>query len=237
MTVDGSVDSAPSTMPLGDEVAVAAAFAVGRGRRVADRRLPDRVQGLGWMPAVGAGVGLLAAVSAAAIGTIAPAPAAALAAVVVLRLAGGGAAGVLKEVVAGLVEWLAVLTLAPTARGVALVAAPMLARWASVVQCYGGRALPEATGLATLAGRARFREFAIASVTTLGTTLVVLDAVGLAVAVACALVTLGIRLVAYRRRGGIDDGTMNATSALVETSALVLLAFFGSLLGVAAGRR
>jgi cobalamin synthase len=217
-------------MPFGDEVAVAAAFAVGRGWRVADRRPPDRVQGLAWMPAVGAGIGLLAAVAAMAIGAIAPAPVAALAAVVVLRLAGGGTAGVPTEVAAGLVEWLALLTLAPTAGSVALVTAPMLARWASVVQCYGGRALPEATGLAALAGRARFREFAIASVTALGTTLVVLDAVGLAVAVACALVTLGVRLVAYRRRGGIDDGAMNATSALVETSALVLLAFVGSLL-------
>ena len=107
----------------------------------------------------------------------------------------------------------------------------MLARWASVVQCYGGTALAGTTGLAALAGRARFREFAIASVTALGTTLAVLDAVGLAIAVACALVTLGVRLVAYRRRGGIDDAAMSATSALVETSALVLLAWVGSLLG------
>jgi hypothetical protein len=231
LTVDGAVDSAPSTMPLGDEVAVAAAFAVGRDRWVADRGLPDRVQGLAWMPAVGAAVGVLAALAAAAIGAIAPVPAAALAAVLVLRAAGGGAAGVPNEVAAGLVEWLAIVSLAPAPRNVALVAAPMLARWASVVQCYGGTARPGATGLAALAGRARFREFAIASVTALGTALVALDAVGLAVAVACALVTLGVRLVAYRRRGGIDDGAMNATSALVETSALVVLALVGSLLG------
>jgi hypothetical protein len=216
-------------MPLADELAVAAAFAVGRGERVAHRALPDRVLGLAWMPIVAIALGLTAAVTAGAVGAIASPPVAALAAVAVLRLAGGRAG--LHQVLVGLVEWLALLTLAPAARTVALVVAPMLARWASVVQCYGGTALPQATGLAALAGRARFREFAIASVTALGAMLAVLDAVGLAVVVACALVTLAVRLVAYRTRGGIDDGAMNATSALVETSALVLLALVGSLLG------
>src|SRR5689334_1374758 len=129
-------------MAFRDELAVAAAFAVGRGPRVADRSMPDRVQGLAWMPAVGALVGLAAALVAAAAGAIASAPVAALGAVAVLRWAGGGAAGALVEIVAGLVQWLAVLTLAPAARTVALVAAPMLACWASVVQCYGGTALP-----------------------------------------------------------------------------------------------
>jgi cobalamin synthase len=217
-------------MSLGDEIAVAAAFAVGRDRRVAGRTLSDRVQGLAWLPAVGAGVGLAAALAATVAGTIAPAWAAALAAVLVLRLAGGASAAEPREIVAGLVQWLALVTLAPAARSVALVVAPMLGRWAGVVQCYGGTALPQATGMAALAGRARFREFAIASVMALGTALAALDAVGLAVAVACALITLGVRRVAYRRRGGIDDGAMNATSALVETSALVMLASFGVLL-------
>jgi hypothetical protein len=218
-------------MPFGDEVAVAAAFAVGRDRLVVGRTLADRVQGLAWMPVVGAGVGLMAALVAAVVGAIAPAWAAALAGAVVLRLAGGAPAAGPQAIVAGLVEWLALVVLAPPARSVALVGAAMLARWASVVQCYGGTALPEATGLAALAGRARFREFAVASVTALGTALAVLDAVGLAVAVACALVTLGVRAVAYRRRGGIDDGAMNATSALVETSALGSLALLGVLFG------
>jgi hypothetical protein len=217
-------------MSLGDEVAVAAAFAVGRDRGVADRPLAMRVQALAWLPLVGAGVGLGAALTTVAAGLVLPAPAAALGGVLVLRLAGGAARGA-PDVGVGLAEWLALMMLAPAARSVALVAAAMLARWASVVQCYGGVARPEASGLAALAGRARFREFAIASVTALGATLATLDAVGLAVAVACALVTVGVRHVAYRRRGGIDDGAMNATSALVETSALVLLALVGRLLG------
>jgi hypothetical protein len=218
-------------MSLGDEVAVAAAFAVGRDREVADRPLATRVQALAWLPVAGAGVGLVAALTTVAAGFVLPAPASALGGVLVLRLAGGGAARGARDVGVGLAEWLALVMLAPAARSVALVAAAMLARWASVVQCYGGVPRPEASGLAALAGRARFREFAIASVTALGATLATLDAVGLAVAVACALVTVGVRHVAYRRRGGIDDGAMNATSALVETSALVLLALVGRAIG------
>jgi len=107
----------------------------------------------------------------------------------------------------------------------------MLARWAVVVQCYGGLPRPGALAPASLAGRVQFREFAIASVTALGTSLVVLDAVGLAVAAVSAAVTMVLRVAAYRRGGGIGDGTLNVTSALADTSALLLLLWIGSVLG------
>jgi hypothetical protein len=123
------------------------------------------------------------------------------------------------------------LSLTPAARLLALVLAPMLARWAVVVQCYGGRAAPDAAGIAALAGCARFREFAIASVTALATTLVLLDAVGLAIAVACALATLAIRVLAYRRAAGLGDDALEATATVVETLVILLLSSIGSVLG------
>ena len=67
--------------------------------------------------------------------------------------------------------------------------------------------------------------------TALGTTLILLDAVGLAIAVACILATLAIRVLAYRRAGGLGDGALEATIAVVETLALLLLSSIGSLLG------
>ncbi len=218
-------------MPFGDELAVAVALAVGGTRGVADRAVADRVAALAWLPALGAAVGLVAALAVWGVGIFAPPWLAAASGVVVLRAAGAESERGWRALFVGLAQCAAVLAVAPPARGIALVLAAMLGRWASVVQCYGGVGLPGTRGIAALAGRARFREFAIASVTALGATLAALDAVGLGVAVACALLTVGLRLVAYRRRGGIDDGIMNATSALVETSALVLLALIGTVLG------
>ena len=132
---------------------------------------------------------------------------------------------------AAAVDLVAIARLAPGARTLALLLAPMLARWAVVVRCYGGAPRAAEGGLAGLVGRARFREFGIASDVALGVSLAVLDAVGLVVAVASALVTLAVRVVAYRRSGGLSAGALNATSALVETSALVLLSWIGALLG------
>jgi len=133
--------------------------------------------------------------------------------------------------VAALVSAAALAGMAPPARTLALVVAPMLARWAAVVQCYGGLPRPGATGMALLAGRARFREFGIASVTALGTTLILLDAVGLAIGVASILAIIAIRMLAYRRAGGLGNGALEATIAIVETLTILLLASIGSVLG------
>jgi cobalamin synthase len=189
----------------------------------------ERVEALAWLPLVGLAIGGLAALAAA---TVAGGPVAAVMGALVLGMARGEGAGRPLGLIASGLQAAALVTAPGAARTTALVAAPMLARWACVVQCYGGTPARDASGLAALAGRARFREFAIASVTALGVMLGLLDAVGLAVVVACALLTLTIRVVAHRRAGGLDGGALNATSALVETSALVLLTWIGSLLGV-----
>src|SRR5690242_19780907 len=218
-------------MPILEELSAAATFGRGRADPEVDALpLVARIRALAWMPIVGAMFGAGAAY-VAWLARDSTAPMVAFWAVLALRIVARSALRVSSALVVGLVQWLAVAMLAPSARSIALVTAPMLARWAVVVQCYGGAPAAGATGLATLAGRARFREFAIASVIALGTMLAALDAVGLAIAVACALVTLGVRTVAYRRRGGIDAAALNATSALVETSALVLFAIVGVWLG------
>jgi hypothetical protein len=197
-------------MDLASELRTAGALALGRVASVADRPATERVAGLAWLPVAGLVVGLVAASAAAVATRLAPAAGAVAGAAVLAVALGPPRRPALRLAVAG-VELGALLAMTPAARAIALVVAPMLARWAAVVQCYGGVAAPGAAGLAALAGRARFREFGIASVTALGTS--------------------AIRVLAYRRHAGIDDDALNATSALVETSALVLLASIGVLLG------
>ena len=218
-------------MEIARALGTAVAFVLGRDARVADRSLATRVESLAWLPLVGAFVGALAALAAAAGAATGTRVAGAFAAVVVLRLVVRPQRYGVVWAAAMMIELVAVAALLPTARTVTIVVAAMLARWACVVQCYGGAPAREASGLAALAGRTGFREFGIASVTTLGTALVFLDAVGLAVAVTCAAVTLAVRTAVYARRGGIDAAAIDATSALVETSALVVLAMIGVVMG------
>jgi cobalamin synthase len=100
----------------------------------------------------------------------------------------------------------------------------MLGRWAIIVQCYGG--VPNtARGLAAdLVGRARLREFGWASSVTFAVTLALLDAIGLVVLLAVTLATVGFRILAYRRAGGLTGRLLMATAELIETIALLVLA-------------
>ncbi|HXJ36421.1 MAG TPA: hypothetical protein VMS22_20485 [Candidatus Eisenbacteria bacterium] len=182
----------------------------------------EMVEGLAWLPVVGLACGAVAAAAADVAGGLGPI-ATAVAAVAALALLDGRWRGGVLPVITLLVEAGALTKVGGTSRTVALLVAPMLARWAIVVQCYGGVPVSGARDLAALVGRARFREFALASVTALGVALVLLDAVGLAVALVAALVTIAVRVAAYRWAGGLTTRALDATSALVEASALVLL--------------
>jgi hypothetical protein len=103
------------------------------------------------------------------------------------------------------------------------VLAAALGRWAVVVQCYGGQ--PAATGdTSPLVGRARFREFGVASVTAIGGALVVLDALGLLAVLGAALATVILRTVAYRRGTGLGQTALERTESLVEAVVLAVLA-------------
>jgi adenosylcobinamide-GDP ribazoletransferase len=199
------------------------------------RELPREalVGGLLFYPIVGALVGGLAAV-AAHLGALFGALAAAVAAVGVLALASRGAtlrdlvaAGwIVPTAVLGAKVW-AVAELPADARTLALPLAGMLGRWAVVVQCYGGSPAAARGLAAQLVGRARLREFGWASAVAFGTTLAALDAVGLVVLLAATLTTVGIRVLAYRRAGGVNGRVLGASSEMVE---LVVL---GALAGLA----
>jgi adenosylcobinamide-GDP ribazoletransferase len=204
-------------------------------------------------PLVGMGLGLLATGAAAAGGGAAgiavllaltgPRPLVALAAaagalsrpgdaatvLARLRATPAGAGMVAALVLLGAKTWAAV-TLPPPARAMGLVCAPMLGAWAVTVQCYGGAPSLARGPAAAQIGRARFREFGWASVVALGVTLAVADAVGLVVVLAAALTTVGLRVYAHHRLGGLTGRLLAATRELVETVvllALALLAYAG----------
>jgi hypothetical protein len=175
--------------------------------------------GLAWLPLVGATVGGLAAIGAAAGGAVSPF-AGALTGVACLealsgrRMSKAGGASAAAKVLAllGNPSWTWTLL---------LVLAPMLGRWAVVVQCYGG-APAGAAGPGSLVGRARFREFGWASVTAIGTALVVAEAFGLAIVLGAILVTLGVRVGAYRRARGLIPEDLRRTETLVEAVVLAV---------------
>jgi adenosylcobinamide-GDP ribazoletransferase len=110
------------------------------------------------------------------------------------------------------------------ARTAAFVLAPMLGRWAIVVQCYGGPPAVVRDAAAPIVGRGRFREFGAASVVAFAATLGLVEAAGLFVLVSAALVTVGVRLFAHRRVGGLAAPLLGATAELVETTTFVVLA-------------
>jgi adenosylcobinamide-GDP ribazoletransferase len=228
-------------------------------RRAAERLPRDVLAaGLAWLPVVGLGVGTVAALVAEAVGRAAPGLAG-VAGVLVFEAIGGGrprlalaatmaalgrrgAAGdVLRRLrarpgVLALGAALAALGIKLWAgaglggwRTIALLVAPMLGRWAVVVQCHGGSEVHARGPAAALIGRARFREFGFASVTAFAVTLALADGVGLAVVLAAALTTVGLRLNANHRLAGLTGRLLVATSELVETVVLVILAGFAQL--------
>src|SRR6266850_686695 len=138
--------------------------------------------------------------------------------------AGPGALGITLAVTAVAARAAAAVVLPPPARTTALLIAPMLGAWAVVVQCYGGTPAHARGIAASLVGRARFREFAWASVVALGVTLSVGEPIGLVVVLVASLATVGMRVLAHRRLGGLTGRILAATRELVETAVLVLLA-------------
>jgi len=215
--------------------------------------------GLAFYPAVGLLLGAVAAGAASAVGVGFPALAGAAGIVALEALAGGrprralgavgsallrpgGAAAALGRLRArpgpsGIAVALAALAaklwaaaaVPPAARTVAFLLAPMLGRWAIVVQCYGGAPTHARGPAAVLVGRARFREFGWASLVAFGVTLALGEAVGLVVLLMAALVTVGLRVYVYRRIGGLTGRLLAASGELVETGTLAVLALLAQL--------
>jgi hypothetical protein len=203
-----------------DELRAAVGTATRWRSLASGRSLPDRVAGLAFLPIVGGAVGALAAAMAAA--TASMPLAAALVAVLGLEALAGRRSSGARAVVA-ISKVVAVASIPAAARTVPLVLAAALGRWAVVVQCYGGRPASGADA-SPLVGRARFREFGIASVIAIGGALVVLEAVGLVAVVMAAVATVALRTFAYRRANGLGLDALDWTETVVEATVLAVVA-------------
>jgi adenosylcobinamide-GDP ribazoletransferase len=107
-------------------------------------------------------------------------------------------------------------------RGMALLFAPTLSRWACVVMAYSSRpARAEGLGAMFVRG-SQFREFGLASVFTLAVTFSVMEILGLVVFVPLAGLIIGFTLYCNRRLGGVTGDTLGALGEMVETGALFL---------------
>jgi cobalamin synthase len=176
---------------------------------------------LAWLPLAGAFAGAAAALVVFALQRI-DASLGAVAGVVVLEALAGRRAGV-GTLALGAVKLASLLALPPPARLLPLALAPVLGRWSVVVQCYGGKPAPGEPP-SSLVGRARFREFGWASVTAIGAALGCADALGLLVVVTVAAATVGLRVLAYRRAGGLTRADLECTDAVAEALVLAVLA-------------
>lgn len=190
--------------------------------------LPRDVQasGLAFLPIAGALLGGVAALGTEGVQGVDPTLGAVAGVLVLEGLAGRRRA--LVTAVAALAKLAALVVLPTWGRVLPLVLAPVLGRWAVVVQCYGGRPAPDRDP-SPFVGRARFREFGWASVTAIGTALVCADALGLLVVVLVAAATVGLRVLAYRRAQGLTRADLERTEAVAE--GLVL----GSLAAIVTG--
>src|SRR5262245_48557094 len=119
------------------ELAAAVDLATGRRWPAPDPSQEARVAAAPVVPVVGLALGAVAAGAAAAVDGLG-ASAAAVLATLTLALGDGGSHRRPIALAARAVELVALARFTPPARSIALVVAPLLARWACVVQCYGG---------------------------------------------------------------------------------------------------
>ena len=246
-------------MAVFEEISAAIGCLTALTRPAARASRPALAGGLAFYPVVGLALGALAAGAAAATETVLPAAAGPAGVLALVGLAGArGARGLAAAAEALLRRGDAVVVrgrlrttpgplgiaaagaalaaraaaaalLPPPARTTALLLAPMLGAWAIVVECYGGVPTHASGNAAALVGRARFREFGWASVTALGMTLAVGEPIGLVIVLAASLATVGMRIGAYRRLGGLTGRLLAATRELVETVVLVTLGVLAQL--------
>ncbi len=113
----------------------------------------------------------------------------------------------------------------------ACLLAPLLARWAIVVEAHGGRRDLARGAAVGIVGSAGFREFGVASVFTFLVLMGLGQAVGLLLLVTTALATLGWRVIVHRRLGGFTGRLLGATAVAIETLAFVLLGSLPALGG------
>lgn len=105
----------------------------------------------------------------------------------------------------------------------ALLAAPILGRWAMVLLGYRSQAAKPGLG-STLIDHLKTKHLAFATFITLLLVAAVLRGVGIAVMVWIAIFTLASKMYFHRRLGGVTGDTFGAVGELSETSVLVIIA-------------
>src|SRR5438445_8330706 len=220
-------------MAVFEEIRAAVGCLTAFTRPAAGASRPALAGGLAFYPVVGLALGGLAAGVAAATETVLPAAAGPAGVLAVVGLTGArgprglaaaaeallrrgdavvvrgrrrttpGPLGIAAAGAALAARAAAAAVLPAPARTTALLLAPMLGAWAVVVECYGGVPGHASGTAAALVGRARFREFGWASVTALGVTLGAGEPIGLVLVLAASLATVGMRVWAYHRLGGL----------------------------------
>jgi len=139
--------------------------------------------------------------------------------------AGEQPAGVTGVVAAGVVLLLKLATvgaLRTTTRTMALLYAPMLARWSMVVLAFGSRPAGPGEG-SELVRTVKFREFGVATVSALWVALANGAARGLVAILVVAVVTICCRIFVHARLGGVTDDLLGA---IVEVNETLVLATF-----------
>jgi adenosylcobinamide-GDP ribazoletransferase len=133
--------------------------------------------------------------------------------------------GVPGAVAVGIVLLLKLATvgaLRATTRTMALLYAPMLARWSMVVLAFGSRPAGPGEG-SELVRTVKFREFGVATVSALWVALANGAARGLLAILVLAVVTICCRILVHARLGGVTDDLLGA---IVEVNETLVLATF-----------
>jgi adenosylcobinamide-GDP ribazoletransferase len=146
-------------------------------------------------------------------------------ALAIMREGAVGAFGVVAVVLVVALKLRSLDAVPPEARTAALLYAPMLARWAMVVLAFGSRAArPDGLGQAMVRSLT-FREFALATVVALWIVLAAAGARGLVAILAVAATTIGCRILAHARLGGVTGDVLGAIGEVVEALVFTVFAF------------
>ena len=121
---------------------------------------------------------------------------------------------------------LAVLLLSKidSGRAIALLYAPMLARCAMVVIATGSREAREDGRQTKFSRELSFREFGIASTVTFGVVFLTTHFLGLILVTLTGILTIALRLLVHRLRGGVDRDSMHACGEIVQMTTLAVFA-------------
>jgi hypothetical protein len=111
----------------------------------------------------------------------------------------------------------------------AIPLAALLGRWGFVILAYGSQAAPGDPLAPRLVKQLGFNQFAVASVSAMALTLLLVDAIGLVLLFAVAAQTIGLRIAVHTRRGGISRPSLGVAAVAGELTTLLASVALASL--------